>query len=79
MHTNTHEHTIPIVHYKYHNLCDSDQEVSDVRNCVVFFVHSGEVHHVQTLHVLIKVVQEWDCGAAGLSSANWDLKARRKI
>ena len=46
-------------------------------DCVVFIVHTGEVHHVQTLHVLIKVVQEWDCGAAGLSSANRDLEGGR--
>ena len=43
-------------------------------DCVVFIVHSGEVHHIQTLHVLVKVVQEWDRGAAGLSSTNWDLE-----
>ena len=46
-------------------------------DCVVFIVHSGEVHNVQTLYVLVKVVQEWDRGAAGLSSANRDLEVGR--
>ena len=67
----------PVIHHKDHNLCDSDQEVSEIRDCVVFIVHSGEVHHVQTLHVVVKVVQEWDRGAAGLSSANRDLEGGR--
>ena len=64
----------PVIHDKDHNLCDSDQEVSEVMDCVIFIVHSGEVHHVQTLHVLVKVAQEWDRGAAGLGSANRDLE-----
>ena len=82
MHTSSHMHTLscnyisPVVHHKDHNLCDSDKEVSEVRDCVVFIVHSREVHHVQTLNVLVKVVQEWDRGAAGLSSANRDLEAK---
>ena len=66
----------PVIHHKDHNLCDSDQEVSEVRDSVIFIVHSGKIYHIQTLHVLIKVVQEWDRGAAGLGSANWNLNLK---
>ena len=69
---------IPVVHNKEYDLSDSNEEVCQVSNSIVLIVHSREVHHIQSLHTPVQVVQEWHCGATLLSGTNWNLVSQWK-
>ncbi len=64
---------LPVVHHKDDDLCQSDEEVSQSRDALVSVVHPGEVHHVQTVHPVLKVVHEWNGRPILLRSARGNL------
>ncbi len=64
---------VPVVHHKDDDLCQSEEEVSQSRDALVSVVHPREVHHVQTVHPVLKVVHEWNGRPILLSSAGGNL------
>ena len=69
---------VPIVHYKYNDLCKREQQISQIRNSLVSVIHTRKVYHIQSLDFIFHVVNKWNSSAISFSSPRENLHSKNK-